>query len=172
SGVGAHEVIVESPDHDATLATLSPARVADVFRAYRDRMRDLRKDPRFEYVTIFKNHGAAAGASLAHPHSQLIATPIVPIMVEEELEGALRYFRLKKRCIWCDIVHQERRGGGRVVLDEQGILVLSPFAPRFPFEVWILPAEHRASYEETEDAELAVLGEVVGEVLKRMGRIL
>jgi UDPglucose--hexose-1-phosphate uridylyltransferase len=135
-------------------------------------MRDLRKDPRFEYVIIFKNHGEAAGASLAHPHSQLIATPIVPSMVEEELQGALRHFRLKKRCIWCDIVHQERRGGGRVVLDRQGFVALAPFAPRFPFETWILPGDHRSSYEEIEEADLDALGRVVGEVLARMDRVL
>src|SRR5262249_1467638 len=84
SGVGAHEVIVETPDHQATLASLARPRVAEVLQAYRDRMLDLRKDPRLEYVMIFKNHGEPAGASLEHPHSQLIATPIVPIMVEEE----------------------------------------------------------------------------------------
>ena len=172
SGVGAHEVIIESPDHDATLARLAPERVADVLRAYRDRMRDLRKDPRFEYVIVFKNHGEAAGASLAHPHSQLIATPIVPNMVEEELQGALRHFRLKKRCIWCDIVHQERRGGGRVVLDRQGFVALAPFAPRFPFETWILPGDHRSSYEEIDEPDVEALGGVLGEVLARMDRVL
>jgi UDPglucose--hexose-1-phosphate uridylyltransferase len=172
SGVGAHEVIVETPDHQATLASLSQERVAEVLQAYRDRMLDLRKDPRLEYAIIFKNHGEPAGASLEHPHSQLIATPIVPIMVEEELEGALRHFRLKKRCIWCDIVHQERRGGGRVVLDDAGFLALEPFAARFPFETWILPTEHRSSYEETSSSELEGLAGILGEVLRRMNTLL
>ena len=172
SGVGAHEVIIESPDHHATLASLPADRVTDILQAYRDRMRDLRKDARFEYVIIFKNQGEAAGASLEHPHSQLIATPIVPIMVEEELDGGLRHFRLKKRCIWCDIIHQERRAGGRLVLEEAGFVAVAPFAPRFPFETWILPVQHRWSYEETSSVDLGGLGRVLAEVLRRMTRVL
>jgi UDPglucose--hexose-1-phosphate uridylyltransferase len=172
SGVGAHEVIIESPDHGAALATLPLEQIVDVLRAYRDRMRDLRRDPRFEYVIVFKNHGERAGASLEHPHSQLIATPTVPSTVEEELQGALRHFRIKKRCIWCDIVHQERRGGGRVVVDGGGFVALAPFAPRFPFETWILPAEHRSSYEELDGPGLAALAQVLREVLGRMRRVL
>ncbi|HKZ06471.1 MAG TPA: galactose-1-phosphate uridylyltransferase [Methylomirabilota bacterium] len=172
SGVGAHEVIIETPDHHRTLAGLGEARIADVLGAYRERILDLEKDPRIQYVMVFKNHGEAAGASLEHPHSQLIATPIVPIMVEEELEGAERHFRLKKRCIWCDIIRQERRGGGRIILESDGFVALAPFAPRFPFETWILPAAHRAGFEETEPAELRPLGRLLGEVLRRMGKVL
>ena len=143
----------------------------DVVRAYRDRMRDLRRDPRFEYVIVFKNHGERAGASLEHPHSQLIATPTLPSTVEEELAGALRHFRIKKRCIWCDIVHQERRGGGRVVADDGAFVALAPFAPRFPFETWILPAEHRSSFEEIDGADLLDLARVLRDVLGRMRRV-
>ena len=172
TGVGAHEVIVESPAHQDSLASLPVDRVTDVLQAYRDRMRDLRKDPRFEYVIVFKNHGEAAGASLEHPHSQLIAIPIVPIMVEEEIEGALRHFRLKKRCIWCDIIHQEWRGGTRLVLEESGFVALAPFAPRFPFETWILPVEHRSTFEDSSTAELAAVARLLGEVLRRMTRVL
>ena len=128
SGVGAHEVIIETPDHHASLATLPPAHVADILAAYRDRMLDLRKDQRLEYVMVFKNHGEAAGASLEHPHSQLIATPIVPIMVEEELVGGLQHYRIKKRCIWCDIVRQERAGGGA----SSSRMPASPCWPRSP----------------------------------------
>ena len=172
SGVGAHEVIIETPDHHQTLAGLGEARIAEVLGAYRERILDLEKDPRIQYVMVFKNHGEAAGASLEHPHSQLIATPIVPIMVEEELEGAERHFRLKKRCIWCDIIRQERRGGGRIILESDGFVALAPFAPRFPFETWILPAAHRAGFEETEATELRPLGRLLGEVLRRMGKVL
>ena len=100
-----------APDHFAGLGTLPAAHVGEVLVAYRERLLALRKDPRLEYVLIFKNHGVAAGASLEHPHSQLIATPILPELVAEELEGAVRYFRMKERCVWCDIVRQERRDG-------------------------------------------------------------
>ncbi len=172
SGVGAHEVIIESPDHAASLATLPAGHVASVLAAYRDRIRDLARDPRFEYAIIFKNHGERAGASIEHPHSQLIATPTVPIMVEEELEGALRHFRIKKRCIWCDVVRQERRDGGRVVLDTGDFVALAPFAPRFPFETWILPADHASAFEDIEADGLAALARLLGDVLRGMNRVL
>jgi UDPglucose--hexose-1-phosphate uridylyltransferase len=165
-------VIIETPDHAASLATLAPERVADVLGAYRERILDLRKDARLQYVMVFKNHGETAGASLEHSHSQLIATPIVPIMVEEELEGAERHFRLKKRCIWCDIIRQERRGEGRIILELDGFVALAPFAPRFPFETWILPSPHRSSFEDTDPAELLALARLLGEILRRMGKVL
>src|SRR6202007_991994 len=134
SGIGAHEVVVESPDHGATLATLPDTHLAAVLGAWRDRIVDLQKDKRFEYVSVFKNHGEAAGASLEHTHSQLIATPMVPMMVEQELEGSLLHFRMKKRCIWCDIIRQEMqgkaRGLGRLILGERGFVALCPYAPR------------------------------------------
>src|SRR5256884_4151952 len=100
NGVGAHEVVIETPRHDASLAGLSVDAVADVLFAFRERILDLKKDPRFAYVLVFKNHGEAAGASLEHPHSQLIATPIIPIMVAEELAGSAHYFYLKERWVW------------------------------------------------------------------------
>lgn len=172
NGIGAHEVIIETPEHTATLASLPETAVMDVLWTYRERMVDLKKDPRFDYVLIFKNHGEAAGASLEHPHSQLIATPIVPIMVEEELEGAARYFRRKERCVWCDIVRQERQAGGRVILDAGGFIAVAPFAPRFPFESWILPTTHRSAYEEVGLEEVRALAWIVVELLRRMNRVL
>lgn len=172
NGVGAHEVVIEAPDHRATLASLPADVVADVMLAYRERVVDLKKDPRFEYVLVFKNHGEAAGASLEHPHSQLIATPIIPIMVTEELTGSAQYFEIKERCVWCDIVRQERRTRSRIVLEANGFVALAPFAPRFPFETWILPTRHRSAFEETGVDELRGLADVLGEFLRRMERVL
>lgn len=172
NGIGAHEVIIETPDHDATLASLPTSAVAEVFWTYRERLGDLKKDPRLEYVLIFKNHGEAAGASLEHPHSQLIATPIVPVMVEQELAGSARYFAMKERCVWCDIIRQERPGRRRLILEEKGFVVLAPFAPRFPFETWILPEAHRSDYEASPREEIEGLAGVVGELLGRMSRVL
>ncbi len=172
NGVGAHEVVIESPDHRATLATLPADTVADVLLAYRDRVVDLKKDPRFEYILVFKNHGAAAGASLEHPHSQLIATPIIPIMLTEELNGSSQYYRMKERCVWCDILHQERRSQRRMIVEANGFVAFEPFAPRFPFETWILPTHHRSAFEETGVEELRGLAEVLGEFLRRMDRVL
>ena len=172
NGVGAHEVVIETPEHTASLATLPADAVADVLLAYRERMVDLKKDPRFEYILVFKNHGAAAGASLEHPHSQLIATPIIPIMVLEELKGAAEYFELKERCVWCDIVRQERRSRRRVIMEANGFAALAPFAPRFPFETWILPTRHRSAFEETGVDDLRALADLLGGFLRRMDRVL
>jgi len=149
--------------------------VADVLRAYRERLLALRKDPRLEYGLVFKNHGAAAGASLEHPHSQLIALPIVPEMVQAELAGAMRYHRMKKRCAWCDVVRQERRDGARLVLDVDGFLALSPFAPRVPFETWVLPASHQAAFEDIGSSgseEIEGLARLLRELMARFERLL
>ncbi len=172
NGVGAHEVVIETPTHAASLATLPVEAVADVLLAFRERMVDLKKDPRFEYVLVFKNHGEPAGASLEHPHSQLIATPIIPIMVAEEVAGAARYYQLKERCVWCDILRQERRGGRRTIVEAGGFIALAPFAPRFPFETWILPTVHRAAFEESGVDELRNLAELLSGFLRRMNRVL
>lgn len=147
SGIGAHEVIIETPDHNATLATLPEKRVEDVLWAYRDRILDLKQDKRFKYILIFKNHGEAAGASLEHPHGQLIALPILPKHVVEELEGAKQYYVYKERCVFCDIVRQETEDPVRVVAENEDFLTLAPYAPRFPFETWILPKRHESAFE-------------------------
>jgi UDPglucose--hexose-1-phosphate uridylyltransferase len=115
NGIGAHEVIIESPDHAASLATLPERAVEDVLWGYRDRMLDLKNDKRFRYILIFKNHGEAAGATVEHPHSQLIALPIVPRRVREEVDNCWHYYDEKERCIFCDIVRQERDTGERVI---------------------------------------------------------
>ena len=133
---------------------------------------DLAKDPRLEYVMVFKNHGDPAGASLEHTHSQLIATPIVPSMVEEELAGAIQHFRIKQRCIWCDIVRQDRRDGLRMILEDGGFVAIAPFAPRFPFETWILPEAHRSSFEATPVEDLGALASLLSKVLGAMARYL
>jgi UDPglucose--hexose-1-phosphate uridylyltransferase len=172
NGIGAHEVIIETPDHRATMATLPASAVAEVFWTYRERVLDLKKDSRFEYVLIFKNHGALAGASLEHPHSQLIATPIIPVMVAEELTGASSYFGRKERCVWCDIVRQERRAHKRLIREANGFVALAPFAPRFPFETWILPVRHRSAFEESEMDELRGLAGVLADFFGRMTDVL
>src|ERR1700693_3121955 len=136
SGIGAHEVIIETPDHTATMASMSDKQVEDVLWAFRERVLDLKKDHRLRYILLFKNHGEAAGASLEHPHSQLIALPVIPKRVKEELEGARHYFDFKERCVYCDIVRQETQAGARLVIETDRFVVLEPYAARFPFETW------------------------------------
>lgn len=172
NGVGAHEVIIETPFHSESLASLPPESVADLFRAYQERIRDLKKDHRLEYILVFKNHGEAAGASLEHPHSQLIATPILPIMVQEELDGAAEYFHRKERCVYCDIVRVEREEGSRVILENDLFVALAPYAPRFPFECWVLPKAHLSAFEEMEDSEREPLAWIMRDLLIRINRLL
>src|SRR5207244_1195411 len=155
NGVGAHEVVIEGPQHDQDLADLPVEHIEQVLIAYRERVLDLHRDRRFRYVLIFKNHGDQAGATLEHTHTQLIATPIIPKSIQEELEGARRYYELKERCVFCDIVQQETAEGvgRRLVSMNDRFLALEPFAPRFPFETWILPRRHDASFEVLERPE-------------------
>ncbi len=168
NGIGAHEVIIETPDHACDMVDMSDEQVRDVFWAYRERMMDLQRDRRFAYILVFKNHGEAAGASLEHAHSQLIATPIVPKRVAEEIAGAKRYWDFKERCIFCDIVRQELTDGSRVVADHDAFLTIQPFAPRFPFETWLLPKTHQSSYLEMSDTEVMVLARAIKATLARL----
>lgn len=168
SGVGAHEVIIETPDHQQDLVDLSLDQVRDVIWAYRERMRDLRKDIRFKYVMIFKNQGEAAGASLEHAHSQLIATPVVPKRVYEELEGSKRFFDYKERCIFCDIIKQELRWGSRVVCETDLFVALAPFAARFPFETWILPRVHNSCFTDIDDMQAVDLARMLKLLLMKL----
>jgi UDPglucose--hexose-1-phosphate uridylyltransferase len=153
NGIGAHEVVIETPDHDRGMADLEDPQIEEVLWAYRDRVLDLQRDERFRYVLIFKNHGADAGASLEHPHSQLIALPILPLSVQQELRGASEYYQLKERCIFCDIVFQEGGDRRRLIFENQSFIVACPFAARFPFELWIVPRNHGSHFEHATVAE-------------------
>jgi len=172
NGVGAHEVIIETADHFATLGEMTDRQISDIFWAFRDRIMDLRKDKRLRYVMLFKNHGEAAGASLEHTHSQLIALPVVPKRVQEELDGAKRYYDYKERCIYCDILQQELETGKRVVLETDHFLAISPYAPRFPFETWIVPRRHDSHFEAADATVLQNLGWVMRTTMRKMEKVL
>jgi UDPglucose--hexose-1-phosphate uridylyltransferase len=172
NGIGAHEVIIETPQHGQTLATLAEPAIEKVFWAWRDRVLDLKRDIRLRYIVIFKNHGAAAGASLEHAHSQLIALPIVPREMAEELDGARRHHQQKERCVFCDLMRQELRERTRVIADSADFVAIAPYAPRFPFETWLLPKRHRARFEEATQDEFASLARMLKDTLLRMNATL
>jgi UDPglucose--hexose-1-phosphate uridylyltransferase len=172
NGIGAHEVIIETPDHAKTLSTMSEPEIERVLWAFRDRVLDLKQDHRFRYILLFKNHGAAAGATLEHTHSQLIALPIVPDFVRDEIDGARRHFQSKERCVFCDIIRQELAAGRRIIQENAEIVALAPYAPRFPFETWLLPRRHGARYEEASRQEYEGLARAIKSVLMRMDRTL
>lgn len=168
SGIGAHEVIIESPEHETPLEMIPESGVKDCLYAYQQRMLDLKKDTRFRFILIFKNHGEAAGASLEHSHSQLIALPIVPELICEELAGARRHYEYKERCIFCDIIAQERGNGIRVVLENDNFIAMCPYAPRFPFETWILPKYHSAHYELDTNGHFGDAANILKEILMKI----
>jgi UDPglucose--hexose-1-phosphate uridylyltransferase len=168
NGIGAHEVLIESISHEKEFSELSTEHLILVMRALRERILDLSKDRRFRYIQVFKNHGEAAGASLEHSHIQLIATPIVPRRVVEELKGCSSHFELKERCIFCDIVDQEVFLQTRVVCANEGFVAIEPFAPRFPFETWVLPREHEGAIEAMTDNQIVDFVGVLKESIQRI----
>jgi UDPglucose--hexose-1-phosphate uridylyltransferase len=149
NGIGKCEVIIESPDHATSLSKLSTTQIEHVLCGYRERITALKRDKRISYILIFKNQGQFAGASLAHSHSQLIALPIVPAYVAEEVLGAKQYYLYKNRCVFCDILRQELDWGPRVIAENEDFLTVCPYAPRFPFETWILPKRHESAFEDS-----------------------
>lgn len=171
NGIGAHEVIIETPEHLHSLATLPLKAVEDVLWAYFLRISDLKKDTRIKYVLIFKNEGEVAGASLEHTHSQLIALPIVPQRVREEMDNSKKYFDSKERCLICDIINQELESGKRVVFENAQYVAIAPFASRDPFETWILPKRHESSFTPI-DKSFFSLADILQRVLKQLDKVL
>ncbi len=168
NGIGAHEVIIETPDHDVSFADLPLPHIALVIKAAQQRMIDLQGDTRFRYIQLFRNRGQAAGASLEHPHSQLIALPILPKRLTEELGGSKKYYGYKERCVFCDIIAQETWTRTRVVCENEQFLTIVPFAARFPFETWILPKKHFSSFEVMGDDMRLAFAQILKESLTRI----
>ncbi|MDP1853692.1 MAG: galactose-1-phosphate uridylyltransferase [Candidatus Omnitrophota bacterium] len=171
-GIGAHEVIIQSPDHKKEIADSSDEEVMNILSMYCRRSTDLANDKRFKYVLIFKNYGPSAGASLEHPHTQLIALPMIPKNVLEEIEGARDYFNYKDRCIFCDIVRQEIHEKERVIAENKYYLAICPYVSRFPFEVWIMPKKHNGYFCHISKEELPELAKILKEALQRLKVVL
>ena len=168
SGIGAHEVIVETPKHNEHLPDMSDEHVEKVLWAYKERILELGKDKRYRYSLVFKNYGKVAGASLSHPHSQLISTPITPRYLKMELKNSREYFLEKERCIFCDIIRQELGSGERLVYENEYFVAFTPFASRFPFEIWLLPRRHEYSFSIMPDEERLLLAQCLKDILKRL----
>jgi UDPglucose--hexose-1-phosphate uridylyltransferase len=168
NGVGAHEVIIETPHHNRSIADQTVKGVEDVLWACRSRYLDLKQDPRLKYVLLFRNHGAVAGASLEHPHMQLIATPMIPKAVMEEMEGAERYEQYRDRCIYCDIAREELDSGERLVTQNADYLAFEPFASQYPFETWIMPKDHLGSFARISDQQHHNFAAILKETMLRI----
>lgn len=168
NGLGVHEVIIETPHHYENFDKLSIDDIVLILKTYQQRYLSIFEDERIKYILIFKNYGIDGGASLEHSHSQLIATPIIPKRIEEELNGSNRYFNLKKRCIFCEYINQEIQFKDRIIKETEKYVAISAFAARFPFEVWVLPKFHNAYYEEISDDEIFDLARMMKEILFRI----
>lgn len=156
-GVGAHEVIIETPKHDQTLALMEESAIFDVLKVYQRRYLRLRAEAWAKLILIFRNHGESAGTSLAHPHSQLIATPVVPKDIRRRYEVATAYYDDTNRCLYCDIVENERKLGERLLLETKRFVVFHPFASKSPFETWIAPKRHQPSFGQVPEDDVAEL---------------
>lgn len=171
-GLGAHEVIIESPSHDVSLASVSASQFVAIVQAYRARMRALSQDPRWRYALLYKNQGDRAGATLEHIHSQLIALPAAPKAALEELTGAKEHCQTTGRCVYCEIIEREISQRERLVFDHENFVALCPFAPRFAYETWILPKAHMAVFADSSEEMISDFARALRETITRLNRAL
>lgn len=169
-GVGHHEVVVESPRHDERMDEISPDALAEVIRTWRERYRTLKSDPAVRSIIVFKNFGTGAGTSLIHPHSQILATPILPPDALRRYEVAARYHDDTGRCVYTDLLERERQAGIRLVAESETFLGVVPFAARVPFETWLAPRAQQSSFERLDDGDLPELAGMLRDLLAALRR--
>jgi len=165
---GTAEVVIESPHHSLNTALYPEQQIELLLRAYKERYITLAEEPSIKYVTMFKNNGSPAGASLSHPHSQIIATPVVPPVIQDEVEGAKKYYKENKSCVYCDMVKNEIKDGSRIIYENDEFISFMPYASRSPFETWVMPKFHNDSYYKLTDRQLKSLSEVWKKVLYKI----
>jgi len=168
--VGHHEVLIESPLHDEHPANAKIPQLVHVVNAYIDRLRELSAKPYVQYVSVFRNHGLEAGASLSHAHSQIIATPFVPKTVEEELKASKKFWGQNRKCVFCDIIEKERKGP-RLILENSKFTVFAPYASVHPLEFWIFPKEHEATLLNVQQSEVKIFAETLRSCLNGLKQL-
>lgn len=170
--VGAHEIIIESPDHFAWLGRMKDEEIERVLEAYAQRIVDLKRDARFKYVTVFQNRGTLAGSEWSHPHSEVTATMFVPRRLLYELTSARAWYQDKERCIYCDVLRQEEKQGRRIVDTQGDYVAFCPYASRVPFEMWIMPRRHSHVFEQPQPGSgRRQLAALLGRVLRRLAHV-
>jgi len=167
-GFGYHDVVVESPLHNTTTALLPVEHIEKILEVYRERYQQLQKDPRVASVIIFKNHGEAAGTSLEHPHSQIVATPVIPLSMRNRIEESTRYYDDEGECVFCKVLREELKEGKRIVAETEHFAAFVPFAAASPFNTWIVPKTHRSHYLLMSDEEMADLAVMMKTVLGKI----
>jgi UDPglucose--hexose-1-phosphate uridylyltransferase len=168
SGVGKHEVIIETPKHNQTFTTLNLKQAERVCLVCWKRYRSLERDRRFKLIMIFKNHGITAGTSLRHSHLQVIALPLVPTSIRHQLEEAMRYYDDHGMCVFCDMLKEELKAKKRVILENEKFVAYHPFASRSPFETWIVPKRHNACFGSITEGETKLLASVTRTILRKI----
>lgn len=170
--VGAHEIIIETPEHNRPATEFSDEEWDRILQAYATRITDLKRDARFKYVTVFKNRGGLSGEDWTHSHSQVTATTFVPRRVHYELRSAREYFAQKDRCVFCDIVRQEERSGARVVDTQGDYVAYCPYASRVPYEIWLMSRRHNHVFESPRPGvNRRNLAALLRRTLRRLARI-
>ena len=167
-GIGIHEVIIDTPRHVLSVSELTPLEIADMLAMYRLRLQALRTDSRWAYVQIFKNVGAAAGASLPHSHSQLVAIPFLPASLLQMLHRAEEYVQRHQHCFWCDYIQNEIQSGERVIEETEHFIVLCPFVSRFAGEIEICPKKHESGFDKLDTSALDELAELFHRTIVRL----
>ena len=168
SGYGVAEVIIENPKHNLCVALMSDVEVEDIVKTYKSRYLSLKQQPGIEAITIFRNHGPAAGTSLEHPHSQLIATPIVPPQIRNRIESAVSFFDTNGKCVFCDVLEQELAAGKRIVAENDSFVSFVPYAGAAPFVTWLFPKRHASSFSDINDAEVSGLAKILKLTLAKL----
>jgi len=168
TGVGAHEVVIESPIHNASPATMDLDQVTRALALAGQRFEHLQQDRRLSYIAFFRNSGLAAGSSLSHPHTQIIATPIAPTNIRLEIEEARRHYDDRLHCVYCETIEREREAGVRVVLETEAFFVFEPFASRWPFETWLIPKRHSSVLIAAGQDQLRPLAEALRATLRAL----
>lgn len=171
NGVGAHEVLIETPYHEKDIVDLTNEEIMNFLSMYCRRSQDLAKDKRFKYLMIFKNFGAAAGASMEHPHTQIVALPMIPKNVSEEIKGAHNYFEYRERCLFCDIIRQELQEKERIILENKYFISFCPFVSRFPFEFLLIPKKHNGSFCLMPGEELPWLAAILKDTIAKLKKL-
>jgi len=172
SGVGIHDVIVETPEHDLTMQHYKAEKMYEVVSVYKKRIREIRLDDKLKYVIIFKNQGFNAGATISHSHTQLIALPVIPLNMTDELLASKRYYTEQRTCIYCQLIKDEQNQRQRVITENDMYISVAAYAARFPYEVWIIPKTHEAQFENTENNSLSFLAKIFSETLRRLDRVI
>ncbi len=171
NSIGANEILIESPDHNIRPEDMGLEQMKRVMTLYKYRLVDLEKDSRLRYILIYKNSGKDVGEIFPHPVSYLMATPVIPKKVKDELDGAKQYYNYKERCIFCDIIREELRVGERIILETKSFVAFCPYAAKFPFESWIIPKRHNCAFQEITSEEIEDMGLMLMSMLKKLRRI-